>query len=674
MTDKEGKVIYIGKAKNLKKRVTQYFKKDYQHSSRTKKLLENLYNIECIGTDTELEATILELNLLKQLQPKYNVIMKDGKSFVYIKITKNEDFPRIQIVRDVKKDGAKYIGPKTAAHKVKETFKILKKIFPFRHCNLGIKEKNGKITVTKKTIKYPCIDYYIKRCAAPCINEISKENYAKIIQGIEDFLNGKEGGILKELEKQMKEFAKNKQFEKAAKTRDRIEKAKSILEKQKMEAANQDDKDIINYCISHGRAYFNLFQIRENKLIGQENFILHAAELEEDDSPEALSAFVKQYYELATNIPKTVLIPHKIENKSDFKFKFEVPQKGIKDKLLSLSLKNAIIYADRNKPSWQKESALTEEAAQKLQKILKLKTPLKRIECYDISHLGGTDTVGSMIVFTNGAPATKMYRKFRLRTVQNKPDDYKSMEEVLLRRFGKISQIIQHKDYKFKKSRKKDQEFIEKNNNIKLDKTNQQFYILEKGKKQIGIITIQEHSNKITELANLWIQKKSRGHHLGYKLIKEAIKKAKSKRIYVICKKDLTEYYMLAGFEPVRKVPAELESCSKTCSKKGEATCLVYDKIKSKEDDSFSRIPDLVVIDGGKGQLAVAEKVLNKLSLKIPHIALAKRLEEIHSPGKIKPIALEKNNEALQLLQRARDEAHRFAITYNKTLRKKHFS
>lgn len=681
MLNEEGAVIYIGKAKNLKKRVKQYFKKDYQHSTRTRKLVENIANIDVTAVDTELEAIILETNLIKQFRPKYNILMKDDKSYVYIKITR-EDFPRIQIVRNLKKDNAKYIGPKTAAHKIKETFKILKKIFPFRHCGLDIemleenKEgKDHKVKVTRKVIKYPCLDYFIKRCAAPCIGKVNKEEYSKIIKNVEDFLDGKADGVIQDLTQQMQEHAKAKNFEKAAKTRDKIEKIKDILEKQKVSDPNQTNKDIINYLVSHEKAYFNLFQIRDGKLIGQENFTLSAEATEnKEEDPEILEAFLNQYYEIATDIPKEIIVPHKVDIDKIEKAKIIIPKKGTKNRLLEMSLNNARIYADKNGPSWKQENELTKSAAKDLQKLLKLKTELKRIECYDISHLSGTDTVGSMVVFENGAPKNKMYRKFKLKTVKNKPDDYKSMEEVLTRRFSKIALELQQKDYSFKKSRKSDKEFIEKNNKVDLENTDRDFYILEKEKDTIGFISVKDHNKKVGELSNLWLSKKHRGKKLGYNLIKNAIKKSKAKRIYIICKEELKEYYLIAGFEEIKKIPSELEErYNEFKKKKKHRICLAYDKSKHKIDESFTKTPDLVVIDGGKGQLNSARKVFKKLNLNIPHISLAKRLEEVFVPGKPQSIILPKRNEALKLLQRARDEAHRFAITYNKNLRSKKF-
>ncbi len=677
MLNDKKEIIYIGKAKDLSKRVRQYFQKKQKHPIKTLKLLENVVDIKFTTVDTDLEAILLETTLIKKHLPKYNVLMKDGKNHVYIKIT-DEDFPRIQIVRKVEKDGAKYFGPKSAANKVKTTFKVLKKILPFRHCSLDIRSMGGKkVEVTKKTIKYPCLNFYIKKCIAPCTGKCTKAEYQKIIKNVENFLKGKADDILTSLNEEMQMWAQTKEFEKAGKVRDKIQKIKDILEKQKVSDPNQTDKDIINYCIIHERAYFNLFQIRDGKLINQENFILSAKHTDTENNKEVLESFINQYYQIATDIPKEILIPHNIENSSALgkliKSKFIIPKIGTKNKLLEMSLKNAQIYADRNKPSWQTESKLTENAIKDLQKALKLKNPLRRIECYDISHLSGTDTVGSMIVFTKGVPEKAMYRKFKLRTVEGKPDDYKSLEEVLTRRFLKITREIEFKDYEFKKARKKDKEFIEKHKDSDEENPDKHFYVLEKKKKLKGFIAIHEHSKKVSELTNLFILKSERGKKLGYKLVKNAIDKAKSKRVYGLVKNDLLEYYQIYGFEEVKKMPEELCGKSKKCKSryKKDYTCIVYDKLKHKPDKSFTQIPDLVVIDGGRGQLTAGTKVFEKLNLNIPYISLAKKLEEIFIPGKEKSLIVEKNNDALKLLQRARDEAHRFAISYNRNLRAK---
>lgn len=653
MIDKEGRVIYVGKAKNLTKRVKQYFQKNYNHSTRTRKMVEQINNIQVIETDTELEATILESTLIKQLMPKYNVIMKDDKNFVYIRITE-EDFPRIQIVRKIEKDGSKYIGPKTAAHKVKDTLKLLKKLFPYRHCGLGIEfVKEGRekhdVKVTNKVIKYPCLDYHIKRCQGPCIGKCTQKEYKQNIESISKFLEGKGSESIKILKNQMQTMAQNREFEKAARLRDKIAKVESILEKQKVSSVDQKNIDIINYCTAQGAAYINLFQIRDGKLIGQENFTLRSEDLEEKD-PEILKAFVKQYFEIAADKTKEILLPHEIsdqkEIEEEYSIKITVPQIGAKIRLLEMSLKNAVIYAEKAKPTWKVESEDTKKAAEELKQVLGLEEFPKRIECYDISHLSGTDTVGSMIVFKNGAPDKKMYRKFKIKTVDNKPDDYKSMEEVLTRRLSKIGDMLNQKDLKIKKTIDKEE------------------YILSENKKKIASISYSEKDEKTYYILPPKIEKTTQGEVIENIVIKKTLEKLKPKRIYVVCKKSDTEKYLKLGFDEIKKTPEKIKL------KIGECV-LVYDKQKHKEDESFTQIPDLIIIDGGKGQLGAATKIMKKFNIQVPYISLAKRLEEIFTPNSRTPIILGSNNEALKLLQRARDEAHRFAITYNKNLRSK---
>lgn len=669
MVDKEGTVIYVGKAKDLKKRVSQYFQKSKTLSTRTKKLIENIADIKYTVVDSELEALILELNLIKELHPKYNVLLKDDKNYVYIKITNDEDFPRVQIVRKIDDKTSTYYGPKTAKHKVEKTFKTLKKVLPFRHCNLDIETISGnKVAITRKTIKYPCLDHYIKRCCAPCISNCTKEEYAEIIRNVKRFFEGHHEEIISSLKVKMANLAQGRKFEEAARLRDRIKNVEDILERQKISDPNRKDTDIFNYVLENNKAFFNLFQIRDGKLINQENFILQAQAIEDTDESakeELLGSFLTQYYEKTTNLPKEILIPHDPADKKylkTFVTTITTPQKGEKNKLLNLSQTNAKIFADRNRVNWQEEGEDKETILKNVKKLLELKTEPKRIECYDISHLSGTDTVGSMIVFENGVPAKDMYRKFKIKSVIDKPDDYKSLEEVLTRRFSHIATDLLAKDFKFKKSKA-----------TKDAKDGKQLFYLEaKNKKIAGTITLHEINQNMARLSELFVNEKYRGKKLGHKLIQETILKSKSKRFYIACKKELVSYYEQLGFEEIKVVPKELEGeCLKCQDISGETVWYAADKIIFKKDPSFSKTPDLIIIDGGKGQLSISLQTLKKLKIDLPIISIAKKEELLFTPKNTSPIKLEPTNPALKLIQSSRDEAHRFAISYNKTLRRK---
>jgi excinuclease ABC subunit C len=670
MIDEEGKVIYVGKAKNLSKRVRQYFQKSKTLSERTRKMVENTDDIKYVVVDSELEALILELNLIKELRPKYNVLLKDDKNFVYIKIT-NEDFPRIQIVRKIDDKKSTYFGPKTAKHKVEKTFKILKKLFPFRHCTLDLKQlQDGKVEVTRKTIKYPCLDYYIKRCMAPCISNCTKEEYLSAINNVKRFFEGKHEEIIKSLYEEMHTLAAKKEFEKAAKLRDRIKNVESILEKQKISDPNAIDRDIINYVIEEGRAFFNLFQIRGGKLINQENFALHAKlvdEKDEDSKKELLGSFLEQYYEKTTNIPKEILIPHEPDERT-IDIKLTIPQKGEKSRLLELSYKNAKVFADRNRANWEEEGG-TKNILEELKSQFKLKKPPKRIECYDISHLAGTETVGSMIVFANGTPKAQDYRKFRIRTVIDKPDDYKSLEELLTRRLNHLKDELS--EYKIKKAVKKDQkaieEIIKKEDTLDDRDIDYKTFITAKKDGKIYGFVREKKLEENTKISSLWVAKEARGQKLGHKLLKALIKNSKAKRLYISCLYKLKDYYEQIGFTEIKALPKDLK---KDLEYFEIELVMAYDNTK-KEDKSFSSIPDLIIIDGGKGQLSTAEKVLKNFKLEIPVISIAKENEEIFIPGQKESLKLDKTNQILKLIQHARDEAHRFAISYNRNLRSK---
>jgi len=649
--DKKGTVLYVGKAINLSKRIKSYYHQFDRHSTRIRKLVEQITDIKTTIVGSELEAILLETNLIKELRPKYNILMKDDKNFVYIKITQNEDFPRINIVRKVLNDKALYFGPKTASGKVKKTLDVLKKIFPYRHCNLFLEDINGKVKVTKKTIKYPCLDYHIKRCLAPCISNCTKKEYSEVIKQIINFLKGNTEEIISSLSNQMQKAALDKQFEKAAKFRDRLKAIREISQKQIITSPNKNNTDAIAFVNHLGKLFFTLFMIRDGKLINQENFILNASDSieREPDNQEILESFLKQYYAKATDFPQEILVPEAVTCKSinewvseiaGKKIKITYPQKGEKKKIVDLVLINVKNFVKQNQARWQSDEKRRKKALNDIVEALKLNKIPKRIECFDISHLGGTNQVASMVVFENGAPAKKYYKKFKIKTLENgKPDDFAAMLEVIKRR---TLYLVKAKT----------------NITVKMRKSVAKGFL---NKKQVGIAEVINEDN-LSIIKS--IKFKSRKELVRKGFIQEVSKKTKKDRIYAECRKSDIEIYEQLGFQHLNKLPSELKQ-------KRAYVYLLLRKSKYKDDKGFSMKPDLIVVDGGKGQLSQGVQVLKNLGLNIPIVAIAKKFEHLFVPGSAKPIIMKKDCEGLYLLQQIRDESHRFAIGYNRKLRSK---
>lgn len=698
MKDAEGRVLYVGKAKNLKKRVGMYFKPDYQHSYRTKTMVSHIADIECIETDTELEALILESTIINQLKPKYNILLKDDKSYAYVKIDMREDFPKIQLIREhtlvhtkKEKNDVKYFGPKLASGKVSDTLTTLKKLFPYKHCNLGIQWKGTEqdtksltispdqnaVAVTNKVIDFPCLDYHIKRCPGPCIGAVSPEEYAKTIRTILDFFSGKSDEILTEIETQMKKAASEKRFDLAAKLRDKLFQLQSLLEKQKVSDLSRVDTDVIQATAQMGHLYYSILLIRKGKIVDQQQFVFDAFDigktddvLEVADEMEYFESFLKQYYERTSDIPKEILIPIELEttelletwltNLRGDKVSVTIPQKGEKNQLMELALKNAQSFAKQHRVKWLAEKQ-NEQACETLAKALQLKnTNLKRIEGYDISHLAGNETVGSMVVFTNGKADTAQYRHFTLRTVVGKPNDFKSMAEVLTRRFKYLSMQEITKGLRVAKASKK---------TIKsLKLPHAQFWVAHLDKKIVASVGYEKISDSVTAITHFWADETKSEELIGFSLLEKMISKLKCKKIYILTNGQHADFFATFGAVPLVKIPEELTQKA-TSLEIAAPHFMLYQVIKrQKIDPSFGAKPDLILIDGGKGQLGVAVAVLKKLNIDIPVISLAKKLEEIFVPGLPEPILLKENNEALRLLQHIRDESHRFAITFQRKL------
>ncbi len=547
MYNEKEELIYVGKAKNLKKRVHSYFRKEKKRAPKVARMVKEVVSFSYVTVKNELEALVLETNYIKENRPKYNILMRDDKHHLYIKISMNEEYPRVYTARKVLNDGALYFGPKTSSKSVYDSLKLLRKLFPYRTCTLDIRNTETGVEVTKKTISYPCIYFHIKRCIGPCVVKCPDE-YQEIIQHVVQFLKGEYKDILESLTEKMKLYAEQRNYEKAAESRDMILSIKHMMEKQHADLASDvASLDSVGIIRKFGKIFVSVFQIRHGKVIAHENFIFND-DNEEEITKEQEQALVEhcliQYYTAATDLPKEILVQELPAEASIIEawFKEEKgssvtiskPQRGNKVQLLELSLRNAESYADQKKVEWMRDKAKTKGAVSDLAQYLKINNFLHRIECYDISHLSGTSTVASMVVFKDGEPATKDYRRFKLKTLESgEIDDFRSMQEILERRFKRLAQDA------------------------------------------------------------------------------------------------------------------------------------------DKKESSFGERPDLIIIDGGKGQLSHVMEIAEKYAITIPIVSLAKREEEIFLPKKSTPLILPRESFALYLVQNIRDEAHRFAITYNRNLRSK---
>jgi excinuclease ABC subunit C len=524
--DKEGKVIYVGKAANLNSRVRSYFGALSNLPFKTQRLVPKIRDFEFVVTDSEQEALILECNTIKRYTPRYNVRLKDNKTFPYLKIDINEDWPGVYITRRIQKDGARYFGPFASAGSVRKTLRLIKKIFPFRSCSKRIEGKD----------KRPCLDYYICRCLGPCVGAVEKQEYHDVINQVILFLQGKQELILRELNAKMEAAAQQLQFERAALLRDQIKAIEEVIEGQRIAITLQGEKDVIGLARNERQAYVELFSIRNNKLTGQDHFIMEGTR---DESPgQIMTSFVKQYYASASYVPPLILLQHPVDEPAVLsewlgqqrggRVKLQVPQRGAKKKLVDTVAENAAQGLELAQTKDVKVETMS-SGLQELKNQLHLpKMPL-RIECYDVSNIQGALAVSSMVILEEGWPKPAHYRRFRIKTVAG-ADDYAMIQETLRRRF-------------------------------------------------------------------------KRG---------------------------------LAG------------------------------------TGTWATTPDLVLIDGGRGQLNAALEVRRELGLdSIPVVSLAKENEEVFVPGDPQPVRIAKDSPALHILQRARDEAHRFAISYHKKLRHK---
>lgn len=531
--DAEGNVLYVGKAVNLRSRVRSYFH-SHVDSIKTQRLRRQIADVEIITTESELEALLLEMTLIKQHKPPFNVRLKDDKRYPYIKIHWADPFPKVTVTRRMLRDGSRYFGPYTSAWAVQQTLDLLRKVFPYLTCDRVITGQDERA----------CLYYDIKLCNAPCIGAVNQEQYRAEIRRLMDFLDGKSDHIIRGIEGKMERAAAELQFEKAAEYRDQLKAIERITARQKVIGASDTDQDVIAFARSNGDACVQIFFIRHGKLIGREYFMLDNTEGESD--PEVLQEFLTQFYDDAAYIPREVLLPHELEeakiieewlrSKRSTKVTIQVPRRGKKRDLVEMATENAHDTLAAIRQQWAADRSKHVQAITDLQDALHLPAPPARIECYDISHTQGTQTVGSMVVFVQGAPKKSDYRRFNVVSVGN--DDYGAMREVLTRRFQRYKDTL------------------------------------------------------AGELHD----------------------------------------------------PAEI-------------------KARSDKPTAWAILPDLLLIDGGKGQLAAGLEVLQAFDLEgvVPVAALAKQEEELFLPGRTQPVFLPRRSEALYLVQRVRDEAHRFA-------------
>ena len=542
MKNAEGKIVYVGKAVNLKNRVRSYFHADSSHDNKTRRLVREIADIEWIVVGSELEALILEMNLIKKHRPKYNVRLKDDKRYPYIKIHWADAFPKVTVTRQMLEDGSRYFGPYTSAWAVYQTLDVLRKVFPYLTCDREITGQD----------KRACLYFDIKLCTAPCIGAASQAQYRQMISDLMDFLSGRSEGIVQRIEQDMHKASEEMRFEKAAALRDQLKAIQNIIERQRIVfATDYTDSDVLAIARSDGEACVQVFFIRGGKLIGREYFILEGTEDAADS--EVMEQFITQFYTEAANIPEQVMLPAQIEEariisqwlrskRGGKKVEFFVPKEGQPHDLVQMATENATETLQALRAQWQADTHKQEQALAELQEALKLPEPPNRIECYDISNTQGTAIVGAMVVFTQGVPDKKLYRRFNIESVVGAPDDFASMEEMLTRRF--------------------------------------------------------------------------------------------------------------------RRWRAAQET---------------LDQVGAKKDASFSFLPDLIIIDGGKGQLSRAVQVLEKFELtgKVPVVGLAKQQEEIFFPHRSDSLMLPRHSQGLYLVQRIRDEAHRYGITAHRKKRQK---
>ena len=584
MKDGQGTILYVGKAISLYNRVRSYFQESTDLSPKNRSMVAKVEDIEFVVVKNEVEALVLESNYIKEYRPKYNVLMRDDKSYPYIKVSLTEDFPRVYRVRSFHHDGNRYFGPYTNSGAVDATLDLLNKLFAFRTCRYDAStwappaQGEPPEGWRQKLLPRPCTQYYIHRCIAPCVAYATREEYDAVIKQVILFLEGKHDEVVKSLQEKMQAAAENLNFEEAARMRDRIQAVERVLEKQRIiSTEGQDDQDVIAFASGEDETCVMVFFFRNGKLIGREFFILQGTR---DSSPgEVMASFLQQFYESSPHIPPELVVEVEPDDRAVIQswlrekrkglVTITAPKRGDKLRLIEMVKQNAREVLEQQRIKWLTDSQKTQLALEELQEALNLAAPPQRIECYDISNTQGTNSVGAMVVFEAGRPKPSEYRRFKIKTVEG-PNDFASHQEVLRRRFRSVAKHT---------------------TTVSADVD------VDAG----GLSNVQ-----FTE---------SSGEHERH------------------------DHSASDG------TPTDAQ--------------LQHDWA----------LPDLIIIDGGKGQLSAAMEVLQELQIDIPTVGLAKENEEIFIPGSPDPIILPRSSQGLYMVQRIRDEAHRFGITYHRKLR-----
>ena len=555
MRSSSGEVLYVGKAANLRNRIRSYFGSPVNLAPKIRKMVGHVADFEYVVTESEAEAVILENTFIKRDRPRYNARLKDDKTYPYIKIDLNEEFPQVYFTRRVLQDGARYFGPYASAGSIRKTMNLLKRLFPYRSCTKAITGTDAR----------PCLEYYIHRCVAPCIGNVTREEYREVVQQVILFMEGRTEHVLRDLKQKMHAASEALEFERAAILRDQVQTIERVNEAQKVVSLKRGDEDVIALAQSGGEAWVEVFFIRNGKLTGRDHFLMEGTQ---DEQPaHVLDQFVKQFYDTAPHIPGEVVLQHPLEDtvtiqawltqKRGYRVRLHVPQRGEKRRLVKMVAENAAQGLQQRAVKWLADSGNLQQAMEEVHAALNLPRLPKRIECYDISNIQGSNPVGSMVVFEDGRPKSSHYRRFQIKDVQG-VDDYSMMQEMLRRRFKRLSE------------------------QVRASGSNGQSAETENG-------------------------------------TNETVGSAKAK------------------------------------------------------NEAWGIIPDLVIIDGGKGHLSAVLQVFLELGLMdtVPLSSLAKENEELYVPHDPDPILLPRGSQGLFLVQRVRDEAHRFAITYHRQRRSK---